>query len=133
MSAMPLLFEAMVVRDDATIRDEIAAIPTTDALAAVTRFGVLAFAPSSHGRGALLGIHAANELADAFGAEATSIIAECAVYAAAVRPPWSEPPIGDPPAVADDHPATADEIASAVTTHDRLRAERWLAAVMNRE
>ncbi|HEY6843020.1 MAG TPA: hypothetical protein VI391_02555 [Thermoanaerobaculia bacterium] len=59
------------------------------------------------------------------------LLAECAIYAAASRQPWSEPPITDPPALADDQRGDIGELREAVAAGDRLRGERWLAKRMN--
>jgi hypothetical protein len=53
---------------------------------AVARFAVLAYAPSQHGKRAVMAARAAHDLTFEW-------IVECARYAAESRPPWSEPPI----------------------------------------
>ena len=59
------------------------------------------------------------------------LLAECAIYAAASRQPWSEPPISDPPPLEPDQRGDIDELREAVATGDRLRGERWLAKRIN--
>jgi len=54
---------------------------------AVARFAVLAYAPSMHGKRAVMAVRAAHAFRD------FDLIVECARYAARSRPPWSEPPI----------------------------------------
>jgi hypothetical protein len=60
---------------------------------AVTRFAVLAYAPSTHGRRAFLACRATYALREELGRPWLDMIIECARYAAWARPPWSEPPI----------------------------------------
>lgn len=67
------------------------------------------------------------ELRDDLGAKWDDLLAECAIYAASSRQPWSEPPITDPPPLAADQRGDIDELRECVATLDRLRAERWLA------
>jgi hypothetical protein len=55
--------------------------------AAVARFAVLAYAPSQHGKRAVMAARAAHDL------PTFELVVECARYAAESRPPWSEPPI----------------------------------------
>jgi hypothetical protein len=87
---------------------------------AVTRFALLAYAPSQHAKHALLSCLAAYELG-----EDPDVLTECALYAASSRQPWSEPPILDPlPPGERGDPA---EIRAAMREGDRHRAERWLA------
>lgn len=62
---------------------------------AVTRFAVLAYAPSTHGRRAVLACRATHALREELGGTWLDLIIECARYAAWSRPPWSEPPILD--------------------------------------
>jgi hypothetical protein len=54
---------------------------------AVARFAVLSYAPSMHGKRAVMAVRAAHGFRD------LDLIVECARYAARSRPPWSEPPI----------------------------------------
>jgi hypothetical protein len=84
---------------------------------AVARFAVLAYAPAQHAKHALLCCLSAWEIREHLGARFEDAVVECAVYAAASRQPWSEPPILDPP-----RPDPAARLGT-----DRLEAERWLA------
>lgn len=90
-----------------------------DLFLAVGRFAVLAYAPSQHAKHAMMATLAAYELREELGAAYDAMLVECAIYSAASRQPWSEPPIMDPPPVEGDEPFVPD---------DRLASERWLAA-----
>lgn len=94
---------------------------------AVTRFAVLAFAPSQHAKHALLSCLSAWDLRSALGERFDDAIVACAIYTAASRQPWSEPPMLEPPKLASDQRADLDELRAAIAASDRLRAERWLA------
>ena len=83
---------------------------------AVTRFALLAYAPSEHSRHALLCCLAVHDVGIT-----DEWLVELARYAAESRQPWSEPPIFDPPAVEVDPGALRDLL------EDRHAAERWLA------
>lgn len=83
---------------------------------AIARFAVLAYAPSQHGKRAVMACRAAHGL----GVDWTI---ECARYAAESRPPWSEPPIFDAPE--GDH---VPDLRAAIAANDRPAAERWLGA-----
>lgn len=96
------------------IERELAAIPAAaDAFAdahsdeelwvAVTRFAVLAYSPSQHGKRAVMACRAAYEVRDELGTEWRAMIVACAQYAASSRPPWSEPPILEAPPVDDPY------------------------------
>lgn len=89
---------------------------TDELFVAVARFAVLAYAPSQHSKRAVMACRAAYELGATF-----ELIVECARYAAESRPPWSEPPILDPP----------EPLEGPLDLSDRLRAERWLAGHLN--
>lgn len=124
-------YDPFIERDRDGIREAIRqfaeANSADEVFAQVARFAVLGYAPSQHGNAALLGCLAAHDLRDELGGAYLAVLAECGVYAAMARPPWSEPPILDPPDV--DASAGADEeLAEAISSGDRLRAERWLAA-----
>ena len=67
------------------------------------------------------------ELRDQLGPQFDDIVTECAIYAAASRQPWSEPPITNPPALEPGQRGDIDELRESVAAGDRLRAERWLA------
>jgi hypothetical protein len=86
---------------------------------AVTRFAVLAYAPSQHAKRAVAACLAAHDALD------IEMIIECARYASESRQPWSEPPMLDPP-----EPSSPDvaELREAMREGDRVRAERWLSA-----
>jgi hypothetical protein len=89
----------------------------------VTRFAVLAYAPSQHAKRAVIACRAAWEVREEI--DFPAMIVECARYASEARQPWSEPPILEPPA-----PSTGEieELRAAMAEGDRLRAERWLSA-----
>ena len=89
---------------------------------AVTRFAVLAYSPSQHGKRTVMACRAVHPF------RSFEWIVECARYAAESRQPWSEPPILDPPPVDPAVPASLDELREAMAAKDRLRGERWLAA-----
>ncbi|HEX3071327.1 MAG TPA: hypothetical protein VHX14_22375 [Thermoanaerobaculia bacterium] len=93
----------------------------------ITRFAVLAFAPSQHSKHALLACLSTWDLREELGARFDEAIVECAIYAAASRQPWSEPPMLQPPKIDADQRGDLDELREAIATSDRLRAERWLA------
>ena len=67
------------------------------------------------------------ELREDLGNRWDDLLTECAIYAAASRQPWSEPPITDPPAIDQNQRGDVNELRECVATLDRLRAERWLA------
>lgn len=117
------LYEALLERDADAARSAARAYrkehSSHDLFLAVGRFAVLAYAPSQHAKHAMLAALAAYELRDDFGERYDDALIECAIYSAASRQPWSEPPIMDPPPVAGDEP---------LDLSDRLAAERWLAA-----
>jgi hypothetical protein len=90
---------------------------------AVTRFAVLAYAPSQHSKRAVMACLAAHDaLPPPMNVE---MILECARYAAESRQPWSEPPILDPP---EPSSGEVEELRAAMRDGDRLRADRWLSA-----
>jgi hypothetical protein len=95
---------------------------------AVTRFAVLAYAPSQHAKRAVMACRAAHDVRDQLGDRWLDMIVECARYAAESRQPWSEPPILDPPQVDAGQPRDLTELRAAIEANDRFRAERWLAA-----
>jgi hypothetical protein len=94
---------------------------------AVARFALLAYAPSQHAKHALLSCLAAHELREELGERFDDVVTECAIYAAASRQPWSEPPIMDPPPIGSDQRGDIDELLAAIDAGDRHRGERWLA------
>src|SRR5216684_6461997 len=124
-------YDPFIERDLAAIPAVIAAFradhSAEEAWTAVTRFAVLAFAPSQHSKHALLACLTAWDLRAALGDRFDDAIVECALYAAAIRQPWSEPPILDPPKLEPNQRGDLDELRVAIAAPDRLRAERWLA------
>jgi hypothetical protein len=67
------------------------------------------------------------DVRDEAGDRWDELLTECAIYAAASRQPWSEPPMSDPPALEAGQRGDIDELREAVASGDRLRGERWLA------
>lgn len=124
----------MVHRDDPAIADSVRALIRNDGFEAtldsVTRFSLLAYAPSEHARAALLGLEALSSLRDLLPADvAEEQLIHLARYAAGARRPWSEAPITDPPPhQAED--GSDETLAAAVALRDRLAGERWLAACL---
>ena len=123
---------------DAFIERDLGAIPAVvaefrrqhsaeETWTAVTRFAVLAFAPSQHSKHALLACLSVWDLREELGSRFDDAVVQCAIYAAASRQPWSEPPMLDPPVLDEDQRGDADELRDAIASSDRLRAERWLA------
>ena len=91
----------------------------------VTRFAVLAYAPSQHAKRAVLACRAAYDAREELGDQWREMIIACARYTAESRQPWSEPPILEPP---EPTRGDLDELREAIREGDRLRAEGWLAA-----
>ena len=124
-------YDAFVQRDLDAIRSDVASFraehTAEETWTAVTRFAVLAFAPSQHSKHALLSCLSAWDLRHDLGARFDDAIVECAIYAAASRQPWSEPPMLDPPKLDPDQRGDLDEMRETIASSDRLRAERWLA------
>jgi hypothetical protein len=124
-------YESFIERDLDAIPAVIAAFradhTAEEAWTAVTRFAVLAFAPSQHSKHALLACLSAWDLRATLGDRFDDAIVECALYAAASRQPWSEPPMLDPPKLEPDQRGDLDELRATIASSDRLRAERWLA------
>src|ERR1700686_3956389 len=85
-------YEALIERDVPRARAAAAELHGDELFLSVARFAVLAYAPSQHAKHALLACLAASEA----GAR-DEVLVECAIYAAASRQPWSEPPILEPP------------------------------------
>jgi hypothetical protein len=125
-------YDAFIERDLTAIPAVIAAFradhSAEEAWTAVTRFAVLAFAPSQHSKHALLACLSTWDLRADLGERFDEAIVECAVYAAASRQPWSEPPMLDPPKLNSDQRGDLEELRAAIAASDRLRAERWLAS-----
>lgn len=88
---------------------------------------MLAYAPSQHSKHAMICCLSAWQLREKLGEGFDDLLAECAIYAAASRQPWSEPPITDPPTLDANQRGEADELRQSVAAQDRLRGERWLA------
>lgn len=132
MSDTSALYEPLIERELAAVPAAVrafAAEHSVDELwIAVTRFAVLAYAPSQHAKRAVMACRAAHDVRDQLGDRWLDMIIECARYAAQSRQPWSEPPILDPPRAEDEHPRDLVELRAAIEANDRFRAERWLAA-----
>lgn len=127
-------YEPFIERDLAAIPATVAAFRSThtaeETWTEVTRFAVLAFAPSQHSRHALLACLSVWDLREELAHindQFDRAVVECATYAAASRQPWSEPPMLDPPRIPSDQRVDRDELREAIAASDRLRAERWLA------
>ncbi|MEA2342116.1 MAG: hypothetical protein QOF63_285 [Thermoanaerobaculia bacterium] len=122
-------YEPFIERDLAAIPAVVAefraAHSAEETWTAVTRFAVLAFAPSQHSMHALLACLSVWDLREDL--EFDDAIVQCAIYAAASRQPWSEPPMLDPPKLDADQRGDVDELRESIAASDRLRAERWLA------
>ena len=93
----------------------------------MARFAVLAYAPSQHAKHAVICCRSAWDIREDLGDLFDDVVTECAIYAAASRQPWSEPPITDPPALDSKQRGDVEELRECVATGDRLRGERWLA------
>ncbi|HEY4642727.1 MAG TPA: hypothetical protein VII75_15400, partial [Thermoanaerobaculia bacterium] len=124
-------YEPLIERDLAAIPAAVAefraAHSADETWTSVTRFAVLAFAPSQHSMHALLACLSTWDLREDLGGRFDDAIVQCAIYAAASRQPWSEPPMLDPPKIDEDQRGDAGELREAIAASDRLRAERWLA------
>jgi hypothetical protein len=131
-SAISDLYDPLIARDlpaiPAAVRRFRADHDSEELWSAIARFAVLAYAPSQHARHAVLAAVAAREMRSRGSDERyVGLLTECAIYAAASRQPWSEPPISDPPAIEPDQRGDVQEVREAIAAGDRLRAERWLA------
>lgn len=124
---MNALYERLLERDlrgiRAAIREFRDSHSSAELFESISRFAVLAYAPSQHSKHALMSCVSAHDL----GA-GDDVLAECAIYAAMSRQPWSEAPITDPPPIESDQRGDIDELREAIASEDRHRAERWLAA-----
>ena len=122
------LYELLLERDLDAVPAAVAAFrrehSSDELYRAIAEFAVLAYAPSQHAKHAMLATVAAAELRDDLGERWDALLTECAIYAAASRLPWSEPPLPDPPA---DDGAVAHDLRSAVAAGDRRAGEQWLA------
>lgn len=125
------LYDPFIDRDLAAIPLAIAEFRAThtaeETWTDVTRFAVLAFAPSQHSKHALLSCLSAWDLRAELGQQFDHAIVACAIYTAASRQPWSEPPMLDPPVIDSAQRGELDELREAIAASGRLRAERWLA------
>jgi len=128
-------YEPFIERDLAAIPAVVAefraAHSADETWTAVTRFAVLAFAPSQHSMHALLACLSVWDLREDLGGQFDDAVVQCAIYAAASRQPWSEPPMLDPPKIGADQRGDIEELREAIAASDRLRAERWLAQRYN--
>ncbi|HVR42381.1 MAG TPA: hypothetical protein VMS56_02950 [Thermoanaerobaculia bacterium] len=124
------LYDPMLERDEQAIEAAAAAYAgrrgAIELFHAVSRFAVLAYNPSQHGKHALLAASSAWELRERLGTRWHELLTACAVYAANARLPWSEPPLLEPPPL-EGEPPTLEEIRAALERGDRSAAERWLA------
>jgi len=124
-------YESFIERDLAAVPAAVAefraAHSAEETWTAVTRFAVLAFVPSQHSMHALLACLSVWDLREELGERFDQAVVQCAIYAAASRQPWSEPPMLDPPRIEADQRGDAEELREAIAASDRLRAERWLA------
>ena len=125
------LYDPFLERDEPAIRAAIREFrrshTSEELFQNVARFAVLAFAPSQHAKHAMICCLSAWELREDLGNQWDDLLTECAIYTAASRQPWSEPPITDPPALDENQGGDVDELRACVATRDLLRAERWLA------
>jgi hypothetical protein len=125
------LYEPFIERDLASIPAACRAFredhSSDELFLAVSRFAVLAYAPSQHSKHALLCCLAAHDLRDDLGDRFDDALIECAVYITASRQPWSEPPFLEPPQLTDDQRGDVEEMLEAIDAGDRARGERWLA------
>ncbi|MBV9070909.1 MAG: hypothetical protein JO093_10550 [Acidobacteria bacterium] len=123
-------YEPFIERDlpaiPAVVAEFRAAHSAEETWTAVTRFAVLAFAPSQHSMHALLACLSVWDLREEIKFD--EAIVQCAIYAAASRQPWSEPPMLDPPKIDEGQRGDVEELRAAIAASDRLRAERWLAS-----
>lgn len=132
MSDPSALYTPLIERDDARIPQAVRTFADAHGFdelwLAITRFAVLAFAPSQHAKHALLSCLAAHDLREESGDRWQDLLIECARYAAGSRQPWSEPPILEPPPGDPADGRDLDQLRAAIASRDRLAAEHWLAA-----
>src|SRR6266705_6404314 len=111
------MIESFLERDETESRSairEFRASHTSDELFLnIARFAVMAYAPSQHAKHALLACLSAYDIREECGERWDALLAECAIYAAQSRQPWSEPPILDPPAIDDHQTGDVDELRAA--------------------
>ena len=125
------MIESFLERDETRIRAAISDYRKThssdELFLEIARFAVMAYAPSQHLKHALLACLSAHDIREECGDRWDALLAECAIYVAQSRQPWSEPPILDPPPIESGQRGDVEELRDAVAEGDRLRAERWLA------
>ncbi|HEX7832345.1 MAG TPA: hypothetical protein VF787_21990 [Thermoanaerobaculia bacterium] len=118
------LYGPLIERDLEAIPDAARAFvdahSVDDLWIAVTRFAVLAYAPSQHAKRAVLACRATHALRAELGDRWLDAIVECARYSSESRPPWSEPPILD--AIAPMPLADVDAKGDALLMLDAVRA-----------
>jgi hypothetical protein len=128
---MQQLYEPLIERDLAAIPAAVRRFREThsseELFVAIARFVLLAYAPSQHAKHALVAALAVYELREELGAQFDEAVTELAIYAAASRQPWSEPPILEPPPLDAAQRSDRRELLAAIAAGDRHRAERWLA------
>lgn len=128
MPAVSLLYEPLIERDLEAIPSRVAGFAAAEGdqalFEALARFAYLAYSPSQHGKHALLAVMAAHDLREPLGDRFVDLLAECAVYAAQSRQPWSEPPMTDPPLVTDPDVL----LSRALESRSRELGEQWLSA-----
>lgn len=121
--ATSALYEPLLERDFDAFREVARSFGSDEELwTAVTRFAVLAYAPSQHGKRAVMACRAAYQVRDELGERWRDTIVECGCYAGEARQPWSEAPILDLP---EPFPGSLDDV---LASGDRAIGERWLAA-----
>lgn len=103
-----------------------------DLFHAVSRFAALAFNPSQHGRHAFLATLSAWDLREACGERWVEMLAECAVYVAEGRLPWSAAPLLEAPPLEEQDRIDREGIRTALRERDRDLALRWLGARASR-
>lgn len=131
-SVFQQLLEPLLERDEDAIRAAIGTLVQAGELSAVAdavlQFALLAHAPSLHARSALLAVVASRGIALPDAAR-EALLCELAIYSAATRRPWSEPPIFEEPrAIGDSSDAV---VLDAIDAGDRETVEAWLAALRN--
>lgn len=131
------LYEPMLERDldgiRSRARDFAGEHGTTPLFHAVSRFAALAFNPSQHGRHAFLATLSAWDVRELASERWVDLLAECAVYVAEGRLPWSEAPPLEPPPLEERDRIDREGIQTAIRERDRALAERWLGARASRQ
>jgi hypothetical protein len=139
-SATSAFYEPLIERELAAIpaaADAFADAHSDDELwLAVTRFAVLAYSPSQHGKRSVMACRAAYDMRDELGDEWRAMIVACAMYASSSRQPWSEPPIlKAPPTVSWDELRTIAKgdallMLDTVQALDPLLGEKGRSALL---